>query len=96
MGKHAAKPPTTEETSLPAVPRAEYIFALQPHAIFCNACKDIVLTEDEYHEQCNSLNDEWTCPICLHKAFYNQDSEDEFFKQERAILKAEYSSEGDR
>jgi len=62
------------------VDRPEYVFGLQPHAIFCNSCKEVVLLENEYHEQCNSLDDDWYCPVCGHKAWYMQDNEDAYFK----------------
>lgn len=72
--------PTTEATSLPVVERPTFSFGLYPHVVFCNSCKEVVLSEDEYHEQCNSLDDDWKCPICSHKAWYNQDNEDAFFR----------------
>lgn len=71
------KPP---EEPIPQVSRPEFSLALFPHVIFCNACKDVVLLEEEYHAQCNSLDDEWHCPVCNHKAWYNQDNEDAYFK----------------
>jgi len=74
------------------VPRPPFSFGQSPHSIFCNICHDVVLTEDEYHLACNSLDDEWTCPICGKVSFYNQESEEAYFK----ASKAEYDSEGER
>lgn len=73
-------PSTTESTSLPIVERPTFSFGLSPHVIFCNTCKEVVLTEEEYHEACNSLDDEWQCPVCQKKAWYMQDNEEAFYK----------------